>query len=378
MKVVISPDSFKGSLSARHLCSVIKKGVYHVFPEANVMEVPLADGGEGTMENMVYATKGQIYETDVSGPLGQKIRASYGVLGDNRTAVIEVAQASGLTLIPDDQKNPLIASSYGTGELIRQALDAGYRRFIIGLGGSATNDGGAGMLKALGMRFYDKMGKPLPEGGGHLSELAYIDDSQFNSCLKEADFLIASDVTNPLCGSNGASVVFGPQKGATAEMVQQLDQSLTHYADIVEKMIGMRIRHLPGTGAAGGIGAAFLGFFNATLNPGISLVMETIRFEELIKDADLVITGEGKLDSQTLHGKVIAGVSQVTSKYNIPVVALCGQKNISESQIKKLGITAGFSIVPGPVTLEEAMANTPSWIMDQVVQILKVIRVFKG
>lgn len=185
-------------------------------------------------------------------------------------------------------------------------------------------------------------------------------------------------MTNPLCGSNGASVVFGPQKGATAEMVQQLDQSLTHYADIVEKMIGMRIRHLPGTGAAGGIGAAFLGFFNATLNPGISLVMETIRFEDLIKDADLVITGEGKLDSQTLHGKVIAGVSQVTRKHNIPVVALCGQKNISESQIKKLGITAGFSIVPGPVTLEEAMANTPSWIMDQVVQILKVIRVFKG
>jgi glycerate kinase len=378
MKVVISPDSFKGSLSARQLCSVIKKGVHHVFPEANVMEVPLADGGEGTMESMVYATKGQIYETDVCGPLGQKVRASYGVLGDNRTAVIEVAQASGLTLIPDDQKNPLIASSYGTGELIGQALDAGYRRFIIGLGGSATNDGGAGILKALGMRFYDRMGNPLPEGGSHLSKLAYIDDSQFNPCLKEADFLIASDVTNPLCGSNGASVVFGPQKGATAEMVQQLDQSLTHYADIVEKMIGMRIRHLPGTGAAGGIGAAFLGFFNATLNPGISLVMEAIRFEDLIKDADLVITGEGKLDSQTLYGKVIAGVSQVTSKYNIPVVALCGQKNISETQIKKLGITAGFSIVPGPVTLEEAMANTPLWIMDQVVQILKVIRVFKG
>lgn len=373
MKVVIAPDSFKGSLSAPQLCAHIRKGVLRACPTARVVEVPLADGGEGTMTNLVHATRGTITEVVVSGPLGKPTQAAYGVLGDGQTVVVEMAQASGLPLLKKHEKNPLLATSYGTGELIRHALDAGYRRFIIGLGGSATNDGGVGMLRALGMRFLDSAGQPLAEGGAALAELAHIDDAMWDQRVREARFLIASDVTNPLCGPNGASAVFGPQKGATPEMVALLDRALGRFAEVVERKTGKAIRDLPGSGAAGGMGAALLAFMGAEMRPGIDVVLETVQFEQHIRDADLIITGEGKLDSQTLSGKVIAGVCQKAAQYGIPTVALCGGMELTADQCDQLGLLAGFSIVPGPCTLEQATAHAGMWSEARAEQLLRLI-----
>lgn len=372
MKIVIAPDSFKGSLSARDLCKAIRRGILRVIPDATIQEIPLADGGEGTMENLVYATAGTIISVDVTGPLGQPVTASYGVLGDGRTCVIEMAQASGLPLVPPDQRNPLITTTYGTGELIRHALDRGLRNFVIGLGGSATNDAGTGMLRALGMEFLDKVGQPLPEGGAALTDCARIDDSQFDSRLQEATFLIASDVTNPLCGPTGASAVFGPQKGATPEMVSQLDASLHHFGKVVLAHTGRDVRPLAGAGAAGGMGAAWLAFFDATMRSGIEVVMETLQFDEHLRDTHLVITGEGKLDAQTLSGKVIAGVCRAAQAQGIPVIGLCGHTELSGSQMDQLGMWAAFSIVPGPCTLEEAMDETARWTEERTEQIMRL------
>jgi len=373
MKIIIAPDSFKGSISAKDLCASIKQGIHRIVPTAEVMSIPLADGGEGTMANIVEATEGEIITTEVLNPLMKPLTASYGILGDNKTAVIEMAQASGLPLLTESERNPLVTTSYGTGQLIKDALDKGYRRFIIGLGGSATNDAGMGILRALGMEFYDHNHNPLPEGGGFLSELNFIDETGFDSRIFDSEILIASDVTNPLCGEIGASAIFGPQKGATREMVQILDNALSHFGEIILKQKGIEVRSIPGGGAAGGIGAALVTFLDATIYSGIELIMKEVQFEQKTEQADLIFTGEGKLDHQTLSGKVIMGVSNMAKKHNIPVIALCGQLELDESALQQLGILSAFSIIKEPCTLETAFANTAEWTTDAVEKIMRMI-----
>jgi len=373
MKIIIAPDSFKGSISAKDLCASIKQGIHRIVPTAEVMSIPLADGGEGTMANIVEATEGEIITTEVLNPLMKPLTASYGILGDNKTAVIEMAQASGLPLLTESERNPLVTTSYGTGQLITDALDKGYRRFIIGLGGSATNDAGMGILRALGMEFYDYNHNPLPEGGGFLSELNFIDETGFDSRIFDSEILIASDVTNPLCGEIGASAIFGPQKGATREMVQILDNALSHFGEIILKQKGIEVRSIPGGGAAGGIGAALVTFLDATIYSGIELIMKEVQFEQKTEQADLIFTGEGKLDHQTLSGKVIMGVSNMAKKHNIPVIALCGQLELDESALQQLGILSAFSIIKEPCTLETAFANTAEWTTDAVEKIMRMI-----
>jgi glycerate 2-kinase len=376
MKVVIAPDSFKGSISAKDVCTAIKEGIMTVFPEAEVKAVPLADGGEGTLENMVYASNGTLTSIQVNGPMGKEVSAAYGVLGDRETVVIEIAQASGLPLVKPEERNPYTASSYGTGQLIKHALDAGYRRFIIGLGGSATNDGGTGMLTALGLRLFNENGDLLPEGGGYLTQLSYFNDSELDSRFTESTITIASDVVNKLCGPKGASAVFGPQKGANPEMVEHLDHALYHFAEIVYKQKGIDIRKLEGGGAAGGMGAALMAFMGASVHSGIEVVMKEIDFEKHIQDADLILTGEGKLDSQTLSGKVIAGVAKTAKRHQVPVLVLCGGMDLEPASFDKLGILAAFSIVPGPCSLEEGMRNSPKWITERTETIMRIIRHF--
>jgi glycerate 2-kinase len=378
MKVVIAPDSFKGSISAKDICEAIKKGIFTVYPEAEVKAVPLADGGEGTLESMVCASNGTFRSVLVRCPMGKEVEAAYGVLGDEETVIIEMAQASGLPLVKPEERNPYTASSYGTGQLIKHALDAGYRRFIIGLGGSATNDAGTGMLTALGIKLFNENGELLPEGGGYLKQLSYFDDSKLDPRLTESTFIIASDVVNKLCGPDGASAVFGPQKGADPEMVEHLDQALSHFAEIVYKQKGIDIRELKGGGAAGGMGAALMGFLDAAVQSGIEIVMKEIDFEKQILDADLVLTGEGKLDSQTLSGKVIAGVAEIAHKYQVPVVVLCGGMDLDTASFDHLGILTAFSIVPGPCSLEEAMRKAPTWVTQRTESIMRIISYFNG
>ncbi|WP_088006061.1 glycerate kinase [Indiicoccus explosivorum] len=374
MKIIIAPDSFKGSLAAPDVCRAVKKGVLAVFPGADVTELPLADGGEGTMESMVRASGGQFIQREVRGPLGEPVRAAFGVLGDGETAVIEMAQASGLTLVADGERNPLTASSFGTGELIQAALDLGYRKFIVGIGGSATNDAGTGMLKALGMRFFDSRGAELGEGGGDLGRLAHIDGSGFDERIAEADFLVASDVRNPLCGPDGASAVFGPQKGATPEMVRVLDAALHHFAEVTHRQTGKELRAYPGGGAAGGMGAALIAFLDAELRPGIGLVLESLDFAAEIRDADLIITGEGRLDAQTLEGKVVAGVAEAARSSGVPVIALAGSQNLSFAQLRQIDLLSAFSIVSGPCSVEMAMEQAEQLLTEKASMVLSVMR----
>jgi len=372
MKIIIAPDSFKGSVSARELCAAVKKGILRILPDARVVELPLADGGEGTMENLIYATQGKKVAVQVTGPLGKPVNAAYGILGDGKTVIIEMAQASGLPLLSPEERNPLIATSYGTGELIAHALDAGYRRFIIGLGGSATNDGGAGMLEALGIRFYDKNGRPLERGGAALKQLHRLDAANLDPRIAEASFEVASDVSNPLCGPQGASYVFGPQKGATPEMVAELDAALYRYGECIRQERGIDVIHAPGAGAAGGMGAALLGFFNARMRSGIDMMLEAVDWPRHLAGTDLIITGEGKLDGQTLSGKVIAGVCRSARGQGIPVIALCGGMALSGEEMDRLGLNAAFSIVKGPCPLEEAVKRASDWAADQAEQIMRI------
>lgn len=375
MKIVIAPDSFKGSISAKDLCAAINRGIKKVFPEAELIELPMADGGEGTMENLVHATKGTIIDVNVTDPLGRSIRSAYGVLGDEKTAVIEMAQASGLPLLTEHERNPLRASSFGTGELILHALDQGYRKFIIGLGGSATNDGGIGMLQALGVKFYMKGRQLIKNEVSDLLHLEQIDVSSLDQRVMEAEFVIASDVTNPLCGPNGASYIFGPQKGATREMVKRLDASLDQYGKIINERFNINIHSIPGGGAAGGMGAGLISFLGAKVMSGIDTVMDAVKFESQLEEARLVITGEGKLDEQTLSGKVISGVCKAANQYNIPVIAICGSNELTSVQLEQLGVAAAFPIVSGPCSLEEAMTQAERLVVQSVEQIMKVYRI---
>ncbi|WP_123040120.1 glycerate kinase [Cohnella candidum] len=373
MRIIVAPDSFKGSATARELCECIRAGIQDADPNAEAILMPMADGGEGTVDNLVLATGGKTIRRRVSDPLGRPVEAAYGVLGDGVTAVIEAAQASGLTLLKPEERNPLLTSSYGTGELILHALEAGYRRFLIGLGGSAVNDGGAGMLRALGMRLLNADGEPLPDGGGALAELSGIDLSGLDPRLAEAEFKMANDVSNPLCGPQGASSVFGPQKGATPEMIRQLDEGLLRYGKVLSQATGTEVAELPGSGAAGGMGAALLSVLKAESRPGIEWVMELTRFEEHLRTADLVITGEGRLDKQTKFGKAIAGICGKARLYDVSVIALCGSLEVSAEEIEEMGLLAAFSVLPGPCSLEDATVHVAAWTRRQTGQILRIL-----
>jgi len=357
MKIVIAPDSYKESLTALEVATAIAAGFREVFPRAEYLLLPMADGGEGTMAAMVAATGGTTIEVTVTGPLGEPVAASYGLAGDGRAAVIEMAAASGLALVPPDKRNPLQTTSYGTGELIRAALDAGSCHLIIGIGGSATNDGGAGMLQALGARLLDRDDREIGPGGGELAKLQRIDmggmDSRLSSCRIEA----ACDVTNPLTGPTGASVVFGPQKGATPEMVEQLDDNLARFGELISRDLGVSVGDVPGAGAAGGMGAALLAFCGARLRPGIDIVMEAVGLDAAVRDADLVITGEGRIDSQTVHGKTPFGVARVAKRYGRPVIGIAGSLSADAGVVHAHGIDALFSVLSRVCTVDEALTH---------------------
>lgn len=370
MNIIIAPDSFKGTLSAKEAAEAIATGIKEVYPEVNTILLPIADGGEGTMDSLVSATKGKFVTRAVHDPLGRMIEARYGVLGDEETCVIEVAEASGLMLLIKEERNPLVTTTYGTGELIRFALDDGFRKFIIGLGGSATNDAGTGMLKALGMKFYDHSGNELKQGGGYLHALAHIDMTNFDHRIQESTFIIASDVKNPFVGENGASKVFGPQKGATTEMVEHLDYSLSHFADIVKSKTGISLHHQEGAGAAGGIGGALLAFFPAKIKEGIRVVLDAISFEQYAKDADLIITGEGKTDEQTLLGKAPFGISTVARKHKKPVILISGIVDFKDNEWNNY-FTEVHSVVDEHISEEHALTNPFASLKRKTKQVIQ-------
>lgn len=357
MKIIVCPDSFKGSLSAAQAADAIARGVRRAVPGTDVVQIPLADGGEGTLDALVKATAGRVRRVPAHDPLMRPIEASYGILGDGKTAVVETAAASGLTLLAEPERNPLITTTYGTGELIGAALDSGVTRIILAIGGSATNDGGAGAMTALGARFLDANGRDLPPGGGALAGLARIDVTGFRFPVGKAAVEAACDVTNPLCGPNGASAVFGPQKGATPEMVRHLDQALCKYAQVIYTDLNKDVANLPGAGAAGGFGAGLAAFLDARLRSGIDIVLDAVHFDDALGGAGLVITGEGRLDEQTAAGKTIAGVVRRTSALGIPTVALAGMIQGSTDAIPSIGLTGAYSIVENGVTPEYAMGH---------------------
>ncbi|KYG60064.1 glycerate kinase family protein [Planococcus maritimus] len=379
MKVLIAMDSFKGSLSSKQGSEAIAAGIKEVYPSADTKMLPLADGGEGTVEALVEATKGTLFTVPVIGPLQEKIEATYGVLGDHRTVVIEVAAACGLPLIREEQRNPLIATTFGVGELINDAIERGYRDFIIGLGGSATNDGGVGMLQALGFQFQDRHGKEIELGGQSLKDIRRIDAENVSPALSEAQFNVACDVTNPLYGETGAAYIFGPQKGATPEMVEELDQGLRNFARIASEDLGKDIQNPPGAGAAGGLGAAFIGFLQGELKSGIELILESVKMEEQIKGVDIVVTGEGKLDGQTSMGKTASGVAQLAKKMGVPAIALAGSITEEAADLNEIGITSYFSILTKPMTLNEAIDPDTARQNLQVTtaQLFRLIKAFK-
>lgn len=356
-KVVIAPDSFKESLSAMEVAEAIERGFRQIYPQVQYVKLPMADGGEGTVDSMVAATGGEIVRVEVTGPLGQPVSAFYGLLGEGETAVIEMAAASGLHLAPKERRDPRITTSYGTGELILTALERGVKAIILGIGGSATNDGGAGMMQALGARLLDDQQQPLPPGGAALARLAQIDLSAVDPRLQQVSVTAACDVDNPLCGPHGASAVFGPQKGATPDMVTQLDAALSHFGSLLQQATGREVLNAPGAGAAGGMGAALLGMLNARLRPGIEIVIETLRLEEALRDADLVITGEGRLDSQSIHGKTPIGVARVAKRHGLPVIGIAGSLSKDYQVVHQHGIDAAFSVLDRVVTLEEALTD---------------------
>lgn len=355
MKVVIAPDSYKESLSALEVATQIEWGFKEIFPNAQYVKVPMADGGEGTVQAMVEATQGRRVDVEVTDPLGQRITGFYGLTGDGRTAMIEMAAASGLALVPPAQRNPNITTSYGTGELIRAALDAGARHLILGIGGSATNDGGAGMLQALGVQLLDANGAELKRGGAPLAQLARIDMSGLDKRLAACQIEVACDVDNPLIGERGASAIFGPQKGATPEMVKSLDAGLKHFASIIERDLGVAVDDVAGAGAAGGMGGAMMAFLKGQLRPGCEIIARAVGLEAAVRDADLVITGEGRIDQQTIFGKTPFGVATVAKKYGKPVIGIAGGLGMNAHVVHENGIEAIFSVLSRICCIEDAL-----------------------
>ncbi len=375
VRIVVAPDSFKGSLSAVAVAKAMEAGILAVFPAAEVKKVPIADGGEGTVEALVLATGGCVIPEQVAGPLGDTVEACWGLLGDGETAVIEMAAASGLTLVPKERRNPRATSTYGTGQLIRAALDRGIRKLIIGIGGSATNDGGAGMARALGVRFLDAGGGELADGGATLAKLARIDLTGLDPRLAATQIMVACDVDNPLCGPRGASAVYGPQKGATPEMVAELDAALAVYAAVAKAATGKDVAALPGAGAAGGLGAGLMYFTAAALRPGVEIVLEATGFAALVRDAALVITGEGNTDFQTAHGKAPVGVAKVAKQFGVPAVCLSGGLGKGCDAVLEQGVDALMSVVPQPMTLEDCMCSAAELISAGTARLCRVLKV---
>ncbi len=364
MNIVIAPQGFKGNLSALQVGQAIENGIKRVVPSAITTIKPMADGGEGTLRALVDATRGEIRVTEVTDPLGGRVTAHWGILSDKSTAVIEMAAASGLSLVPSKNRNPLVTTTYGTGELILAALESGCRKLIIGIGGSATNDGGAGMAQALGARLLDSKGVAIPFGGAALAKLERIDITSLDPRLADCDVLLACDVNNPLCGAQGASAVYGPQKGATPGMVRALDAALAHYADVIQRDLSVDVRDIPGAGAAGGLGMGLMVFLKAKLIPGIDIVIQATNLVETLRDADLVFTGEGRIDSQTACGKVPIGVAKKAKEFGLPVIAIAGDIAADYRVVYQHGIDAVLSIAPGPISLSQSMAEAERLIAD--------------
>jgi len=375
LKILVAPDSFKGSLTAMEAAENIKRGIHNFDSEINVDLLPMADGGEGTVQSLVDATDGEIIEKEVTGPLGDQVEAFYGLLGDKKTAVIEMAAASGLPLVPEEKKNPLKTTTYGTGELIASALEHGVEQIIIGIGGSATNDAGVGMAQALGAEILDAEGNQVDFGGGNLDQIAKIDLKNLDSRLKDVEILAACDVDNPLFGKDGAAYVYGPQKGADPEMVEILDQNLRHFNQIAVKELGKDTNQISGAGAAGGLGAGLVAFLDAELKAGVDIVLDIIDFNKRLKDIDLVITGEGMLDGQSIYGKTPVGVSRSAAKKDIPVIAVAGTLGRGVEKVLNHGINAYFSIIDRPAELKEIVERSPELLANLSEQVIRTIQI---
>lgn len=375
MKIIVAPDSFKESLGAKEVALAIEEGIKKVFPQAEVIKVPLADGGEGTVEAMVEARGGKIVKKKVTSPLGEKIDAYFGILEDEFTAIVEMAQASGLSLIPQKKRNPLFATTYGTGELIKEALDRGCQKIIVGIGGSATVDGGAGMAQALGAKLLDKEGNEVPFGGAGLEEIININMEKFDTRIADVEVVVASDVDNPLCGPQGAARVYGPQKGATPEMVEILDRNLAHFARLIKKFLRKEVADIPGAGAAGGLGAGLIAFLGAKLKPGIDLMIEASHLQEKLKGADLVISGEGRIDEQTAYGKAPMGVTERAKKKNIPVILIGGEIRGDIKVLYEKGVDALVSSIDRVSSFTEVIKNSRQALMDASERAMRLVKI---
>lgn len=368
-KIVIAPDSFKESMTALQACQAIQRGIRRVLPDVDCVLVPMADGGEGTVDAFLTALNGQQISCRVEGPLADhQVESYFGLIDDGCTAVIEMAKANGIELLPPTQRNPWLTSSYGTGQMIRQALDLGVSKIIIGLGGSVTNDGGAGMAQALGAKFYDIHGEALPLGGGYLGQLTTMDLTQLDPRLQQIEMIIASDVNNPLCGEQGASYIFAPQKGASPEMVQQLDAHLCHFADVVETQLQLHVKHCAGTGAAGGLGFGLMAFTGAQMQSGAQLLIQHTQLAQQVSTADCLITGEGKLDAQTQLGKTPWAVAQLATPYQIPVIAFAGCLGQGFQQLYQHGFHRLITISPQHVTLAYALEHAQDYLQQAAAQ----------
>ncbi len=376
MKVVVAIDSFKGSLESGEIGLSAKKGILNVYPKAEVVVINMADGGEGTVNALVSESHGKLVNLIVHNPLCKQIESFYGIMGDSNTAVIEMAAASGLPLIKESERNPMLTSTYGTGELIKDAIEKGCREFIVGIGGSATNDAGTGMLQALGYSFFDSSNNPIDGCGKNLYRISYIDDSNVNPYLKDCKFTVACDVDNPFYGINGAAFVYGKQKGATDEMIRELDNGMRSFAKVIDDKYNVDVSNFPGAGAAGGLGGCFYGILGAELRPGIEIIIETVQLEKILRDADFVITGEGRLDEQTAMGKTPVGVAKLAKKYNIPVIAICGSVGDGSNMVHEAGIDTFFSIINRPVSLQSAMDrdNAMYFAENTAEQIFRLIK----
>jgi len=377
MKILLAPDSFKGSLSSLEVIKILKRSARRVFPSADFIEVPIADGGEGTVDALVLAGEGEYREKLVKDPLGRPVKARYGIIRQ-QTAVIEMAQASGLPLLSTEERNPLITTSFGTGELIRAALDEGIRDIIIGIGGSATNDGGIGAVQALGIKFMDAQGKELGFGGRELARIESISMEGLDPRIKESQITVICDVTNPLTGEKGATAVYGPQKGATEEMLKELEAGMKHYARLLREATGLDMDRIPGSGAAGGLGAALVGFLHAVLKPGAETILDLVGFDELLEGVDLVVTGEGKIDGQSLYGKTPLGVAERCRRKGIPVIAMAGMIGEDASKLYEHGIDSIMSTYKENLPLEKAMERAAELLEDAGERMFRLIRVGMG
>ena len=373
--IVLAPDSFKESMTAKEVCEAMERGIRKANSQIRCIHVPMADGGEGTMQSLVDATGGRVYSKEVVGPLGNNVVAEYGILGNGEIGVIEMASASGIHLVDSEKRNPLITTTFGTGQLIKACLDKGVKKLLIGIGGSATNDGGAGFIQALGGRLLDENGDDLSYGGGALAKLHTIDLSNLDERLKYVSVEVACDVNNPLCGKEGASYVFGPQNGATREMIEILDQNLSHYAEVIKEQLGKDVISKAGAGAAGGLGAGLMAFLDVKLKSGIEMVIEYANLEEKVRDADMVWTGEGSIDFQTQYGKTPLGVAMIAKKYNKPVIALAGRVGNDIDVLYDKGIDAIFGIMRGVTSIEEALVKGPENVEKTSENIIRLLNI---